>query len=67
VLPQGLQRVRYFGFLSAAAKPRWQRILALLDRQLPPALSPSPSPVPLCPRCNKPMALIGLLPRAPPR
>jgi len=67
VLPQGLQRVRHFGFLSAAAKTRWQRALALLDWQPPPPLPPSPSPVPLCPRCNKPMALIGRLPRAPPR
>jgi hypothetical protein len=67
VLPQGLQRVRYFGFLSAAAKTRWQRVLALLDWQPPPALSPPPLPLPLCPRCNKPMVLIGQLPRAPPR
>jgi hypothetical protein len=66
VLPRGLQRVRHFGFLSAAAKIQWQRVLALLD-WLPPPLTPvPPSPVPLCPRCNKPMALIGQLPRAPP-
>ena len=25
-----------------------------------------PAPAPLCPRCHKPMALIGRLPRAPP-
>jgi Putative transposase/Transposase zinc-binding domain len=68
VLPRGLQRVRYFGFLSAAAKAQWQRVLALLDWRPPLTPSPAPSPlVPLCFRCNKPMALIGLLPRAPPR
>ena len=67
VLPQGLQRVRYFGFLSAAAKARWQRVRTLLDWQAPPTVSAPSSPLPLCPRCNKPMALIGLLARAPPR
>ena len=66
VLPRGLQRVRHFGFLSAAAKSQWQRVLALLDWR-PPLRTPTPpSPVPLCPGCNKPMALIGRLPRAPP-
>ena len=67
VLPRALQRVRYFGFLSPAAKSRWQRVLTLLDWQPPPPLPPSPVPLPICPCCNKPMVLIGLLPRAPPR
>ena len=31
VLPTGFQRVRHFGWLSPAAKKRWQRIHALLD------------------------------------
>ena len=66
VLPRGLQRVRHFGFLSAAATAQWQRVRALLDWR-PPSRTPAPpSPVPLCPRCHKPMALIGRLPRAPP-
>lgn len=67
VLPRGLQRVRYFGFLSPAAKAQWQRILALLDWHPSPLISPPPTPVPRCPCCKKPMALIGQLPRAPPR
>ena len=67
VLPQRLQRVRHFGFLSAAAKAQWQRLLALLDWQPPPLVPPPPPPVPICPNCKKPMPLIGLLPRAPPR
>ena len=67
VLPQGLQRVRHFGWLSAAARARWKRVLSLLDWQ-PPALSaPQPIPVPICRECKKPMVLIGALPRAPPR
>ena len=66
VLPPGLQRVRHYGFLSAAAKAKWERILALLDWKMP-ALAPAlPLPPPLCPCCHKPMTLIGQLPRAPP-
>lgn len=67
VLPRGLQRVRHFGFLSAAATAQWQRVLALLDWKPLPRFLPPPRPPPLCPTCNKPMALIGRLARAPPR
>jgi hypothetical protein len=65
VLPKGLQRVRYFGWLSPAAKKRFQRILALLDHREPPCEVPAPSPPPECPSCKKPMLLIGRLPRPP--
>jgi hypothetical protein len=67
VLPHGFQRIRYFGFLSAAATAQWQRVLALLDWKPLPCVLPPPRPPPLCPTCNKPMALIGRLARAPPR
>jgi hypothetical protein len=67
VLPRGLQRIRYFGWLSAAAKNQWQRVLALLDWHPSPLLPPPPTPAPLCPCCKKPMTLVGQLPRAPPR
>jgi hypothetical protein len=67
VLPRGFQRIRYFGFLSAAAKKKWRRVLALLDWTPPPAKSAPPIPAPLCPSCKKPMALLGQLARAPPR
>jgi hypothetical protein len=67
VLPRGLQRVRHFGFLSAAATAQWQRVLALLDWKPLPRILPPPRPPPLCPTCKKPMALIGRLARAPPR
>ena len=66
VLPRGFQRVRSFGWLSAAAKTSWQRVLALLDWQAPMPVPPAPLPPPLCPRCKKPMHLVGRLPRAPP-
>ena len=66
VLPQGLQRVRHFGFLSPAAKARWQRVCTLLAWQASPTPPPQPIPAPLCPCCKKPMTLIGRLPRAPP-
>jgi hypothetical protein len=66
VLPRGFRRVRSFGWLSPAAKTKWQRIEALLDwkRPVPP---PVPvAPVPACPHCRQPLALVGRLPRAPP-
>jgi Putative transposase len=66
VLPKGFQRVRYFGWLSPAAKSRFERITALLDWRAPARMPPAPLPPPLCPGCNKPMALLGRLARAPP-
>lgn len=66
VLPKSFQRIRYFGWLSPAAKNRWQRILALLDWKSPELIPSTPRPPPVCPTCRKPLALIGLLPRAPP-
>ncbi len=66
VLPKGLQRVRHFGWLSAAAKSKFDRIAALLDWRAPALVAPAPLPPPLCPCCKKPMTLIGRLPRAPP-
>lgn len=66
VLPRGLQRVRHFGWLSAAAKERFERVRALLDWQPPQALPPGPAVVPQCPCCKKPMQLLGRLARPPP-
>jgi hypothetical protein len=66
VLPKGLQRVRYFGWLSPAARARFERIAALLDWRAPVLVVRAPLPPPLCPGCKKPMILIGRLPRAPP-
>jgi hypothetical protein len=68
VPPPGFQRVRHFGWLSPAAKARRERIAALLDYKTPvsPVAQPPPCSAPECPRCQKPMRLLGTLPRWPP-
>jgi hypothetical protein len=68
VLPKGFQRVRHFGWLSPAATFRWQRIHALLDWKpaAPPEAAAPPCWAPRCPRCQKPMILVGPLARPPP-
>ena len=65
VLPRGFQRVRHYGWRGAAAKAKWQRILALLDWKAPVLMPPTPRPPPQCPCCGKAMVLIGTVPRAP--
>jgi hypothetical protein len=65
VLPRGFVRVRHYGWLSPAAKGRWQQVLRLLLWE-PPAPKPAlPVPAPTCPKCGKPMNLLGTFPRAP--
>lgn len=66
VLPKGFQRVRHFGWLSPAAKDRYERVRALLDWQPTPQLSTRNPQPPRCPCCKKPMLLIGRWPRPPP-
>ncbi len=67
VLPKGFQRVRHFGWLSPAAKARFERIRALLDWTAPlPQLSTRNPQPPQCPCCHKPMHRIGRLARPPP-
>jgi hypothetical protein len=66
VPPKGFQRVRYFGWLSAAAKARFERIAALLDWKAPDLMEPTPWPPPMCRSCHLPMRRIKRLPRAPP-
>ena len=68
VLPAGFQRVRHYGWLSPAARKRWQRLHALLDWRpaAPPDAAPAPCWAPPCPRCQKPMRLLGTLARSPP-
>jgi len=66
VLPRRLQRVRYFGWLSPAAKTRFNRIRALLHAPPPPPPSAPVLFAPQCTCCHKPMLLIGHLARSPP-
>ena len=67
VLPKGFQRVRYFGWLSPAAREKFERIAALLDwRPSTLPLPPMSAPPPECPCCHKPMVRLGRFPRAPP-
>jgi hypothetical protein len=66
VLPAGFQRVRYFGWLSPAAKAKRQRIFALLDWKAPPLPASTPVPLPLCRCCQKPMHHLGSFIRGPP-
>jgi hypothetical protein len=66
VLPRGFQRVRYFGWLSPAAKKRRARIFALLDWKAPPTPTPVPLPPWLCSRCQQPLHWIGRFTRGPP-
>ena len=65
VLPKGLQRVRYHGYLSPAASRRWERIKSLLDWK-PPPLEPIPQPEPTCPKCGAKLIWLGNLERGPP-
>lgn len=65
VLPKGFVRVRHYGWLSPAAKTRWRQILRLLLWE-PPERGPRvKAPPPTCPRCGKPLQLLGTFPRAP--
>lgn len=66
VLPKGLQRVRSYGWLSAAATARWDRILALLDWTPPVPLPIPASPPPLCPLCGTLLQRLGTFTRGPP-
>jgi len=65
VLPRRFQHVRSYGWLSPAAKARFERIRAMLDWKAPP-LQILPRPAPECPCCHKPMILVQVLPRPPP-
>ena len=66
VLPRSFQRVRPYGWLSAAAQAKRARIQARLDWRAPAVVKPAPVPPPGCPACGQPMRLIAQLPRAPP-
>ena len=66
VLPKGFQRIRYYGWLSAPATRRWERILALLDWKPPLAPAALPRTAPLCSHCGTQLYWVGTLGRGPP-
>jgi len=66
VLPKGLVRVRHYGWLSAAAKRKRERLHQILGTQAAPRPTPTPPPAPTCPCCGKPMTLLCVI-RRPPR
>ena len=61
VLPKGFQRVRHYGWLSALAQAKRERIAVLLDWRAP-ALVPPPQ----CPGCGAVLILLGVVARKPP-
>lgn len=67
VLPKGFRRVRTYGWLSPAARARYEALRALLDAPSHPPRPPRPARVLiLCPHCQQPMLRLGELGRAPP-
>lgn len=62
VLPKGFQRVRHYGWLGAATKMKWERILALLDWRAPTLGLPAPLPPPR----GQVLVWIGVVARKPP-
>ena len=66
VLPKGFHRVRTYGWLSAAAKDRFERLCALLDALPVPPRKPQPRAPILCARCHCPMQRIAEFIRGPP-
>lgn len=69
VLPRRLRRVRTYGWLSPAAKRKYERLRTLLGELpiLPPTTTKQASPPVTCPKCQLPMRLLGTFGRAPPR
>ena len=68
VLPRGFRRVRSFGWLSPAARRRFEQVCALLDARCAPRplrLRIAPTLVE-CPHCRKPMRRLAQSGRAPP-
>ena len=65
VLAKGLVRVRHYGFLSAAARKKYERIHQILGSRPAPKPAPLVLPKPKCPCCGREMVLLRVLERAP--
>jgi hypothetical protein len=55
VLPKGLMRVRHYGWHSAAAKAKLERVQQILQQRAKPKPAKSETPKPKCPCCGKDM------------
>ena len=66
VLPKGFRRVRSYGWLSPAARVRFEHIATLLNAAVAAPIRRVFTVTVACPHCQKPMRRIGDLPRAPP-
>ena len=65
VLPKGLVRIRHYGWLSAAARGKRERLHRILGTRPAPKPRPTPPPAPTCPCCGKAMTLLCIIPRPP--
>lgn len=67
VLPKGLRRIRYYGWLSPAANKRFSRVCLLCGLARLPHLPEIPTNDPLCEHCgSERLILIGSFPKARP-
>ena len=70
VLPVGFQKIRYYGFLNAAAKSDWEKVKAYFQlKEIAVSEQPKSEHVFYCPKCKRKMlhfASILRKPRAPP-
>lgn len=68
VLPKRLRRVRTYGWLSPAARKKYDRLRVLLDCALVSVTKCQPQMrrAVCCPRCRRPMTLVATFGRAPP-
>ena len=67
VLPKGLMRIRHYGFLSAAARKKYERIHEILQSRPLPRPRRLESEKPKCPCCGKDMVLLRVIERWPKR
>lgn len=63
VLPKGLRRVRHYGFLSAAARRKYERIHEILGSKPREKPMPMVAEKPKCPCCGRDMELLKVIPR----
>ena len=65
VLPKGLVRLRHYGFHSAPAKDKLQRVREILQTPAPAKPAPLAPPKPKCPCCGRDMLPHREIPRPP--